>query len=140
MGKLLDVKALKDGFLKVKIGELTQNVIDSLCLCRKPCDIVMWEDRYQYIHKHIKDFGGVERFEFIVSNIPTIIQSPDYIGVHPTEHGIEYIKRFGDLVVVAVRIRQEGVLALRSVHPLTEKQLTDYIKAETVIKIVDKQD
>jgi len=130
----LNINELNAGFSYVKIGILTNQVINSLNLSKDECNIVLWEDRFKYIQKHKSDFKSEESFYKCVAQIPEIIANPDYIGKHPTKNSIEYIKRIDELVIVAIRIKQ-GQLALRTVFPLTESQLQDYIQSKTVISL-----
>ena len=55
----LNVDDLSKGFIKIKIGKLTNEVIDLLNLNRDPCDIIMWEDRFKYIEKHKPHFQNI---------------------------------------------------------------------------------
>jgi len=129
----LNIEKLKRGFTYVKIGKLSQEVIDLLGLKLIECDIIMWEDKFEYIHKHITDFKSEENFYNCISKIPETIASPDYIGLHPSKNSIEYIKRIDELVIIAIRIKN-GKLALKTMFPLTEAQLEDYIKSNTVVE------
>ncbi|MGD9569119.1 MAG: PBECR2 nuclease fold domain-containing protein [Sedimentibacter sp.] len=131
----LNISDLESGFTNIKLGELSENVINLLNLNREKCDIIMWEDRFKYIHKHICDFKTPENFINCVANIPEVIANPDYIAKHPTKKSIEYIKRLDELFIVVVRIKSTGNLAFRTAYPLTEKQLQDYIKSGTAIKL-----
>lgn len=131
----LDVKQLESGFTNIKIGELSESTIKLLCLNRDKCDIIMWEDRFKYIHKHICDFKTKEDFNICISCIPEIVSNPDYIGKHPTKNSLEFIKQIDELMIVVVRIKNKGDLAFRTAYPLTNEQLQDYIKSGTVVKI-----
>lgn len=130
----LDFDKLESGFTYIKIGELTEDVINLLGLSHPQNDIVMWEDKFQYIQKHMKDFQSEESFKSCISQIPEVIAQPDYIGLHPTKQSIEYIKRIDELFIVAIRIKN-GKLALKTAFRLTEEQLQDYISSNTVIKM-----
>ena len=132
---MLDLQKLSSGFSKAVVGSLTPAIIKLLGLHREPCDIILWEDRFDYIHKHITDFKSHASFERCIANIPEIIAAPDYVGIHPTKGSIEYIKRVDELTIVAVRLKPKGDLALRTVFPLTEAQLQDYLQKGTVKKI-----
>lgn len=131
----LDIKKLEAGFSNVKIGKLTKDIINILGLNRSECDIIMWEDRFKYIHKHVNDFDKTEDFNKCVSMIPEVISNPEYIAIHPTKNSLEFIKRIDPLFIVVVRIKQHGNLAFRTAYPLTEEQLKNYIKSGTAIKI-----
>jgi hypothetical protein len=130
----LDIEELRLGFNFVKIGRLSKEIIRLLNINHQECDIIMWEDKFQYIHKHIKDFKTPDSFYNCISKIPEVIGTPDYVGIHPTKKSIEYIKRIDELLIVAIRIKS-GKLALKTVFPLSEEQLRDYLNSNTVIKM-----
>lgn len=133
--KKLDVTLFDKGFKWIKIGELSDDVIDLLGIDRRPCDIVLWEDRLKYIEKHMRDYNSKEEYDKHIALIPEIISNPDYIARHPSKNSIEYIKKIDKLTIVAIRLKSEGRLALRTVFPLSEKQLANYIKSGTALKI-----
>ena len=132
---MLDINKLNKGFSKIVVGSLKPDVIKTLGITRDPCNIVLWEDRFDYIQKHKPDFKSEESFRLCISKIPEIIDCPDYVAIHPTKNSIEYIKQVDELTIVAVRLRPSGELALRTVFPLTNKQLQDYIQMGTAKKI-----
>jgi predicted RNA methylase len=131
----LDIIQLESGFINIKIGELTKNTINLLKLNREKCDIIMWEDRFKYIEKHIEDFNTKEDFDLCMSYIPEIIANPDYIAKHPSKNSLEYIKQVNELMIVVVRIKDKGNLAFRTAYPLSKEQLEDYINSGTAIKM-----
>lgn len=136
----LDIKKLESGFSNIKVGKLSNNVIKLLKLNCKETNILLWEDRLGYIHKHLKDFRIRDSFYNCMSQIPNVIENPDYIAKHPTKNSLEYIKRIDELFIVVVRIKSKGNLAIRTAYPLTEEQLQNYIKSGTAIKINDNID
>jgi hypothetical protein len=140
MAEKLDINSLQKGFMTIRIGVLTKEIIDLLGLNRSECDIILWEDRFKYIEKHKCDFKTEAAFYKHIALIPDIIENPDYVGKHPSKNSIEYIKRIDELMIVAVRIKETGNLAFRSAFPLTEKQLLDYINSKTIIKVYRKFD
>lgn len=131
MGNVVD--SLKNGVQCVVIGRLERAIIDLLHLNRQECDILMWADRLDHIEKHRNDFSG--DFDKHISAIPEAIANPDYVGLHPTNHSIEYIKRIDDLLIVVVRLKSTGNLAFRTAYPLTEKQLQHYLSSGMVKKM-----
>lgn len=132
---MLDDSDFSPGFGKLIIGKLTPEVISTLGLSSSPRDIIMWEDRYQYIQKHKSDFQSEENFNSCVKKIPDVIADPDYVALHPSKGSIEYIKQIDELLIVAVRLKNTGSLALRTAFPLTQKQLQDYINSGTAKKM-----
>jgi hypothetical protein len=123
----------------VSIGRLSENLIDSIVL-NKPeylnilfsdVDILFWEDRIAHTERHRKDFKSDEEFNNAVSSIPDIVSSPDYVGVHPVERSISFIKKLSTNILVAVRVSSVGKLSYRTMYPITEKQLSSYIRHGT---------
>jgi len=135
MADKLDVESLKKGFINIKIGMLTKEIADIIKLDRDECDIVLWEDRFKYIEKHKENFESEESFIKHIELIPDIIENPDYVGRHPKDNSIQYIKQLDKLMIVAVRIKYKGKLCFRTAYPLTEKQLKDYIESNTAWKV-----
>lgn len=132
---ILDLNSYKNGKNKIKIGELTQEVIDLLNIGRKPCNIVMWQERLKYTEKHKFNFKIEEEYQEAIKNIPNIIKNPDYVGLHPNDNSIQYIKQVNRLMLVGIRIRQEGEISYRTAYPITESQLKDYIRKGRIKKM-----
>lgn len=61
-----------------------------------------------------------------VSLIPTIIESPDYIGVNPHEEGVsfELVKVLAENLQVGIKLdTKEEYLYVATLHPITEAKL-----------------
>lgn len=129
---ILDPNSFGAGLNKIIIGTLTQEVIHFLNLNRKPGNIILWKDRLKYIEKHKSDFATDLDFFKHIQQIPNIIQNPDYIGLHPSDNSIQYIKRINRIMLVGVRIRTSGDLNFRSCYPISEQTLQSYLKSSTV--------
>ena len=84
------------------------------------------------IDKHFKTYD--KYFE----NIPDIISNPDYIGKHPSDGSIEYIKEYDERVLLAVRIGQSGRLYARSLYDLSDKKLQSYLKSGRAFRMEKK--
>ena len=100
------------------IGKLDSNIAIYWNLgehVNKP--IVIYTDRKQHIvDNHLKDFGSVERIEYIWSKLGTIIRTPDDTFYNEKSKGLEYYKRIDDMIVVAVRINFGSVLKIKSFY------------------------
>lgn len=135
MGMLND-SDLSPGFGKLIVGRLESDVISTLCLSADPCDIILWEDRYNHIQqRHKGDFQSEEDFLSCVKKIPDVIAEPDYVAKHPKLDSIEFIKQIDELFLVAVRLKKSGSLCLKTAFPISQKKLQNYIKSGTVKKI-----
>lgn len=126
---VLNLNLLEKSGERIKIGELTNEVIDILGIERKPCNIVMWGDRLKYSEKHKKDFKNDDDYYEAMENIPNIIQYPDYVGLHPKDGSIQYIKKINELMLVGIRLKPYGELCYRTAYPIKEYQLNSYIKS-----------
>ena len=87
------------------VGSLTQEVITYLGLECQPGPIYIGPSNIEHIRKrHPMEFTNH------LQDIPDIIQRPDYIGVHPRQGGIEFVKVFdGAIRVVPVKIENRSV-------------------------------
>lgn len=87
----------------------------------------MWKDRIDHIKKHTYDNSKLS-VEEMCELIPEIIDKPDYLGVKQKDSSIQFIKRYKDNILVAVRIDRKGRLSFRTMYTITESQLADYIR------------
>ena len=70
-----------------------------------------------------------------MDRLPEIISNPTYVGGHPSQGGIEFIKRFDENVLVAVRASKKDVLYVRSMYCVTEGKIEKYLNEGTIKKI-----
>lgn len=132
----LNIDDFNDKCRFIKIGKLTNEVIDFLKknsdnpLLDKlhECDILLWDNRIEYTEKHKGNFRTVEEYYECIENIPDIIENPDYIGLPPHDESIQYIKIYNNVIIVAVRISNKGSISYRTLYPITEGQLKDYLR------------
>lgn len=97
----------------------------------KDTDILMWDDRIQHIEKHRMNFRNIYDFDYYVDMIPEIIENPDYIGVKEKNKSIQFIKQYDNNILIAVRLTTKGRLSFRTMYPITDGQLDDYIRKDT---------
>ena len=62
-----------------------------------------------------------------LESIPEILQTPDYISVRTKDNSISFIKDFDQHISVAIRITVDGKLSYRTMYPLMDAQLTNYL-------------
>lgn len=123
IGKL-DDKKLK--FLSEKRPDFAKEI--------KNTDILMWDDRIEHIEKHRMNFRNIYDFDDYVELIPDIIENPDYIGIKDKNKSIQFIKQYNDNILIAVRLNTKGKLSFRTMYPITDGQLDDYINKKTAWK------
>lgn len=100
----------------------------------KSNDILMWDNRFEHIEKHRMNFMNIYDFDEYVKKIPDIIENPDYIGIKDKDESIQFIKQYNDNILIAVRVNAKGNLSFRTMYPITDGQLRDYIKKNTAWK------
>lgn len=117
------------------VGTLDQKVIDCLGLCYSPCCIYIGASNIRHIESsHPKIYAAY------LQEIPSIICTPDYIGVHPRQGGVEYVKLYETLgLMVVVRLSTTGRLYVRSLYDVTEEKIRTYLDRGT-LKLYPKDD
>lgn len=126
----LDIYKFSKGKSKnIKIGELSQEVIDTLDLNLKPQNINVWSTRIQeHCEKHKMEYETTLNYDQAVKSIPLIINDPDYVGVH-SNGNIQYIKRLNEISLVGIKIiKGNGGLLFRTIFPITEDKLEHNIR------------
>ena len=90
----LNISKFSNGKSKnIKIGELSQKVIDILNLDLKPQNINIWSTRLsEHCEKHKNEYSSPTSYNNAIKSIPIIISDPDYVGLHKNGN-IQYIKR-----------------------------------------------
>lgn len=124
----LNIDSLKDK-KKIKIGELTPEVIDLLKLNDKPRNITMWSDRLEHCEKHKKDFCNEDDYYYTIKNIPNIVQNPDYVGLHPDGKSIQYVKKINENCIVGITTNS---LSFRTLYPIKESKLENYLETNRI--------
>lgn len=120
----------------VSLGRLEEKMIDFIVgkrpgfrdILSPEQDIVFWEDRIKHIERHRDDFISDLEYELCFEDIPNIIHHPDYISVHPKDDSLSFIEDFSSHVSVAVRISGNGKMSFRTMYPIMDAQLENYIK------------
>lgn len=136
MPDILDISVFTKGKKAVSLGKLNPDIVSFLIQKAPPlfgvltsdADILFWKDRIKHTELHKNDFISDKEFQTCLESIPSIIAEPDYLSIHPTDNSISFIKDFSSHVSVAVRISTTGALSYRTMYPITDAQLTNYIK------------
>ena len=117
-----------------QIGKLEKQIIDLLGLNMVPdAPILLGESNIQHMQsRHPAAYAKYGK------EIPTILNSPDYVGINPTDNSIEYVKEYkidGEFVKVAVRVSGGGNLFARSIYVLNSNRTQNFIARGTLKKI-----
>lgn len=114
-----------DSKLITLVKDLNPNIAQNMIA---GTDIIFWKNRIKHIQKHISDFDSPEQFKQCFENIPSIISNPDFISTNPKDSSISFIKKQSKNTSVAVRISNDGKASFRTMYPLRDSQLNNYIE------------
>lgn len=100
-------------------GYLKQEIIDMLGISFPVGEVKI----YPGAIKHIKNTHP-DAFIKYFQDIPSIIENPDYVGVHPKEpNSIELVKVINEDVLVAIKLDPKGYLFVSSMYDLTPQKV-----------------
>lgn len=136
MENILDISVFENGSNCVSLGRikpeiiafLTQKVPQLSGQLNADTDILFWKDRLKHTELHKDDFFSDNEFYNCLEQIPSIISNPDYLSVHKKDNSISFIKDFSSHVSVAIRISASGSLSYRTMYPITDAQLSNYME------------
>lgn len=135
MANILDVSVFEKGKNCISLGKLSPDMITFLIekvprlsgVLNPDADILFWKDRVKHTELHKDDFISDNEFYSCLEQIPSIIENPDYLSIHPKDNSISFIKYFSGHISVAIRVSASGTLSYRTMYPITDAQLTNYI-------------
>lgn len=64
----------------------------------------------------------------MIDLLPSIIETPDYIGYRTKDNSLQFIKLINGNLLAAVRTDSNGRLNFRTMYTITDGQLDDYIR------------
>jgi hypothetical protein len=108
------------------VGVLTKEVITILNLSLEE-KIIIGQDKIRYVEKHKHKFPNYDEYKKHVESTPEVIASPDFVALHPNGKSIEFIKRINKIMLIAVRIKPQGFLWVKSIFSITEAKLKNYV-------------
>ena len=124
MSGSFDIDNLKNAAYTV--GYMDQRVIETLGLSIKPGPIKISRSRIRHTKKHEIDFPNRSVYKLSVESIPDIIETPDYVSLHPDGESIRYIKKISDNLVVAVGLEGMAEYWIKTFFPITDDKLELY--------------
>ncbi len=135
MAKTLDISLFKKGKNYISLGKLNPDIVSFLTekaphlsdALSADTNILFWKDRIKHTELHKNDFISDKEFYHCIEQIPSIIANPDYLSVHPKDNSVLFIKDFSSHVSVAIRISASGSLSYRTMYPIMDAQLANYI-------------
>ena len=133
----LNINKLKKSKSKnIKIGELSEEVINALNLDLKPQNINVWSTRIEeHCEKHKNEYSSPNAYNQAIKNIPLILKCPDYVGLHKNGN-LQYIKKLDDISLVGIQILYGNHnLLFRTIFPISDAKLKNSIKSGKFIKI-----
>ena len=115
-----------------QIATITQDVIDALGLdCAHGTPIYLGDSNI----KHMKQSHPAD-YEKYAPHMEEILNTPEYIGINPTDDSIEYVREYMDedaeYVKVAVRVSVSGNYYARSLYTLRPARVRNFIAKGTL--------
>ena len=131
----LDINIFSGNVKCVSLGKLTSEIVDFITdkhplytnILSANQDILFWKNRISHTERHKDDFFSDAQYLKCFESIPEILRCPDYISVHPKDNSISFIKDFSQHISVAIRISSAGKLSYRTMYPIMDAQLMNYI-------------
>ncbi|MBP1926862.1 hypothetical protein J2Z76_002732 [Sedimentibacter acidaminivorans] len=120
-----------------ELGLLKLSIIELLGIEAQESKILISKDKITYTKKHCKDYSCYDEFKLHTEAAPEIIESPDYVGIHPKGDSIVFIKEISKNVLVAVRLSNTDKKWVKTIYPITDAKLNNYIRSGR-LKKVDK--
>ena len=110
------------------VGKLGNDIIQLLNLQIPETDIYLHRKSIAHIKAHDVDFASASGTSIYIAQIPDILENPDYVSLHPDGKSIRYIKRYSDIITVAVSLTiANGGLRVKTLFPITNAKLQGYI-------------
>ena len=115
----------------MKVGFFSAKVINALGLDIKPgTPIYLGESNITHIQRsHPAEYNDY------LTEIPNILDSPDYVGINTKDDSIEFVKEYkqgNDFLKVAVRVTVSGKYYARSIYILNPNRVSNYIAKGTL--------
>lgn len=126
----LDINKIRKKNENIKIGELSEEVINLLNLNCKPQNIYLLGARIdEHCEKHKAEYSSPTAYDEAIRNIPQIISQPDYVAINQKNGNVQYIKRLTDLSLIGIKITggNKGLI-FRTIFPITESKLNTNVK------------
>lgn len=120
--------------MNCKIGIFSQRVIDLLGL-KEAAGTAIYIGPSNIKHMQQRHPADYAKYQ---SQIGLILLQPDYVGLHPSNGSIEFVKEFkidNEFVKVAVRVSGKGTYFVRSMYVLQEKRVKNFIQKGNLHKV-----
>lgn len=103
--------------------------------------INFWKDRVGHTDEHKDEFMSDIMYRVCFEEIPQIIHHPDYIGIHPKDQSVSFIRDYStDHINVAIRVTVSGNLVYRTMYPLIDATLSHYLDKSHAWKVEYDED
>ena len=111
-----------------EVGKFSQEIITEFGLSYNENDpIILAKNRKKHMLKrHGDEFAD---FEKTYSQIPDILTTSDYVGLHPDGKSLQFAKLLEENTLVAVRLDPKNG-NVRTMYPLTDNKLKNYLDAK----------
>lgn len=123
--------------LEYTVGRINQDIIHLLGLQICECDIKLTAKRIRHTKKHECEFDSFSEYKTCIESAPKIIESPEYVGLHPDRNSVRYVSSIGSVrIIILVAVGLDGVDEqwIKTIYPITEDKLNMYIASGQLVK------
>lgn len=141
-----DLKTFLSSRAEKRSGD--QAITSAAAMCRQPfagSDLTprsaLWFGPIYIGPSNVEHIRCKHPVEFVkhLQDIPDIIENPDYIGVHPRQGGVEFVRMFEENgVMVSVRPSAKSTLFVRSIYAVTDERVQSYLQKGTLIRFEEE--
>lgn len=112
------------------VGKIDEKVINLLGLSVQPdTEIYLGDSNVSHMKQdHYDDF------QKYFGDLESILASPDYVALHPSNGSIEYIKVLADHVLVAIRVTSGGLWYARTLFAMSPEKVKRYMSNPNILK------
>lgn len=123
---------------KRQVGLITQTLINLLDLSQNDLNKEIYVGPTNISHMQSSHPGDFARYG---DRLEEVIQSPDYVMLHPSDGSIRFIREYienDERVLVAVRASRGGIFFARSLYIIEGAKLESYRRVGNLIVYTDK--
>lgn len=118
------------------VGRISNEVVERYKLYDyREQEIVQSLDLFLHIAKHIPEFESVDSYNNTITNIPNIIENPDFVYYDPHRNSLMYFKEIDEnvCIVVKLNLRKNKDTYISTIYPISKNKIEKYKEASYIL-------
>ena len=118
------------GRIKKVVGTISNDIVEKYKLYEyKNKPIIQSLDLYAHIHKHIKEFKSIDRFNKSIFNVDKIIKNPYFVYYEEKRNSLHYFGLIEEYVCVIVKIslKKNKDTYISTIYPISKNKIEKLI-------------